>query len=86
MSVGRALKCLCNDDRMCPPYSVAAGERRHCTTHSVCLTKRYRRLDKPHAEYYRYLCDDNFSNSIRDTVIDYRDCLVANASSNAFKR
>lgn len=74
--VKKKLKCLCNDDRMCPSYDVVPGEKRQCTTESVCLTKRYRRMDSENEEYFKYFCDDAFSNSIRDDVIQYRDCMV----------
>lgn len=72
----KKLKCLCNDDHMCPLYDVKPGEKRQCVTDSVCITKRYRHLDDKNTEYLKYSCDHFFQNSIREVVVEYRDCLI----------
>ena len=74
----KKLICLCNDDRMCPPHKVVSNPntKRSCITETVCFTKRYRRMDDSKSEYLKYFCDDAFTNSIRENVIEYRDCRV----------
>lgn len=69
------LKCLCNDDRLCPLSLVETNEKRQCLTETVCLTKRYRSL-KDGTQFLKYYCDDAFSNSMRENIIEYRDCKV----------
>lgn len=70
----KKLICLCNDDQYCPQNIERPNEPRHCVTQSVCFTKRFRNQDG--SDYFKYFCDDAFSNSIRENVIEYRDCLV----------
>jgi TGF-beta receptor type-1 len=73
------LKCYCNDDIICPlklnQNQLKINEDdRHCSTNTVCLTKRLRRLNG--TTWLKYFCDQSSSESIRGKVIEYRDCKI----------
>ena len=77
----KILKCFCNDDTNCPfePLDERQSEGRstflrHCLTNTVCLTKRLRR--KTGTTWLLYFCDQSTINSIREKVIEYRDCKI----------
>jgi TGF-beta receptor type-1 len=73
------LKCYCNDDIICPlklnkNQLTIKDDDRHCSTNTVCLTKRLRRLNG--TTWLKYFCDQSSSESIRGKVIEYRDCKI----------
>ncbi len=75
------LKCYCNDDITCPlklleeqQLETGSSVLRHCSTNTVCLTKRLRRLNG--TTWLKYFCDQSSMNSIRGKVIEYRDCKI----------
>ena len=75
------LKCFCNDDITCPiklleEHQLETGSSvlRHCSTNTVCLTKRL--MSKNGSTRLKYFCDQSSMNSIRGKVIEYRDCKI----------
>ena len=76
------LKCFCNDDITCPleQYEEQQQETgsldilRHCSTNTVCLTKRLKRSNG--TTWLKYFCDQSFLDSLRGKIIEYRDCKI----------
>jgi TGF-beta receptor type-1 len=56
---------------------------KHCYTHTVCITKRLRRPDG--STWLKYYCDPSPIDSIRENVIEFRDCKI-NSTSNIDKK
>jgi TGF-beta receptor type-1 len=83
----KILRCYCNDEILCPVKKYLEQKLeitntnnsqddiiRHCSTNTVCLTKRLRRLNG--TTWLKYFCDQSSSESIRSKVIEYRDCKI----------
>ena len=83
----KILRCYCNDEILCPVKKYLKQKLeitntnnsqddiiRHCSTNTVCLTKRLRRLNG--TTWLKYFCDQSSSESIRGKVIEYRDCKI----------
>ena len=73
----KILRCYCNDDILCPlnkykeQYLEITNNNnygqndilRHCSTNTVCLTKRLRRSNG--TTWLKYFCDQSSAQSIR---------------------
>lgn len=77
------LKCFCNDEALCPSvWTLPDGtSKRFCTTDTVCMTTRYERADDGE-QFLRYFCNKELYDSIRQTIIQYRDCKINAATAD----
>ena len=51
---------------------------RFCTTESVCITKRLKM--KNGSTYLKFICDHSLNSSLRNGIIEFRDCKLNTAS------
>jgi hypothetical protein len=52
--------------------TLALNATRYCTTNSVCMTKKLKKTNGN--TWLKYYCSHLSTDSIRDQIIEYRDC------------
>jgi TGF-beta receptor type-1 len=69
-----SLKCKCTEN-------YCKVENNTCTTETVCLTRRLRNLNG--STWFKYFCDQSSQNSVRNKIINFKDCLTAVSTSRS---